>query len=239
MRLTLIPLRLTRYSDSQNILSAYSRQLGRVSLTVAAGRGRGAARVKALTMPLSVIECEVQPRPGRELMPMSQVRPVMVLPQVHSNPVKQMLAMFLAEVLATILEDGGADEGLFDYVTESVRILDGLPGRRAGNFHICFLLHLGRHLGIEPDISTYCEGGLLDVAEGIWRRTMPLHGMVLDVAESAHAAQLMRMTYGNMHVFRYTREQRARVLDGVMDYYSRHVMPLRHIRSLEVLRAMS
>ena len=95
MKLSFIALKSTRYSDSQSILTAYSRELGRVSMAVPAGKGKGASRIRALTMPLSILECETDVKPGREVMPIRQVRPVIVLGEVHTHPVKQMLAMFL------------------------------------------------------------------------------------------------------------------------------------------------
>ncbi|MBO4380468.1 MAG: recombination protein O N-terminal domain-containing protein, partial [Muribaculaceae bacterium] len=39
MNLTCIALRTTRYSDRYDILAAYSREIGRVSLLVPAGSG--------------------------------------------------------------------------------------------------------------------------------------------------------------------------------------------------------
>lgn len=239
VRVSFISLKMTRYSDTQSILSGYSRELGRVAFAVPAGKGKGAARLRALTMPLSLVECETDARPGREVLPLRQVRPVTVLGELHSHPVKRMLAMFLSEVLSAVLRESVKDEGVYDYIEASVRYLDGMPARWAANFHICFLLHLGRLLGIEPDVSTYHHGSVMDMRDGIWRTAVPLHGEWLGAEESAVAAGLSRMTYDNMQAFRYTREQRARVLDTVLRYYSLHVASLAHLRSLDILRSMS
>ncbi len=113
-----------------------------------------------------------------------------------------------------------------------------MHGGLVANFHICFLLHLGRLLGIEPDVSTYAPGMVIDLRDGIWRGSMPLHGEWLSPEESAAAVGMLRMTYSNMASFRLTREQRSRALDLVLRYYSLHVAPLSHIRSLEILRSM-
>ncbi len=53
--LNLIPLRVIPYSDRNSILSAYSRELGRVSFVVPAGAGREARRRRALLMPMRYI----------------------------------------------------------------------------------------------------------------------------------------------------------------------------------------
>lgn len=238
MKLRFIALKQTRYSDKQNILTAFSRERGRVSFAVATGNGRGAARLRALTLPMSVVECETDSRPGRELMPLRQARPIEIASSVHSNPLKQMLAMFLAEVVGAVARESGPDEDVYDFIEASVRCLDALPEESLGNFHICFLMTLGRLYGIEPDVSTYAPGWILDMREGIWRLSFPLHGDALSPEESTAAWQLWRMKYANMHAFRYTRIERARVIDTILRYYSLHLTPLQGIKSLDILRSL-
>lgn len=238
MRISFVALKLTRYSDSQSILTAYSREYGKVAFAVPAGKGKGASRLRALTMPLSLVECETEMRPGREVLPLRQPRPLAVLTDLHGNPLKQMMAMFLSEVLAIVLRESVPDSGVYDFIEGSARYLDVSGPGAVANFHICFLLHLGRLLGIEPDTSTYGPGYVLDMRDGIWRPMMPLHGDSLGTEESLAAVGLSRMTYANMHAYRFTRSQRARALDMVLRYYSLHVTPLSGLRSLEILRSM-
>ncbi len=239
MKIRFIALRVTRYNDRQNILTAYSRELGRVSLAVPAGRGRDAGRLRALSMPLRLVECEADPRAGREIMPLRQAVAVETCSSVWSHPLKQMMAMFLAEVMAVVTRDNAAaDEGLYSFLEGTVKVLDLMRDDRLGNFHICFLCHLGRLMGVEPDIETWRQGYLLDMRDGQWRGSMPIHGDALTHEESLLAARLSRMTYANQHIYRFTREQRARTLDLLMRYLSIHLAPLTGVKSLEVLRGM-
>ena len=238
MLTSFISLKVTRYSDTQSILTAYSREWGRVAFAIATGKGKNASRLRAMTMPMGIVECDTDMRPGREVLTMRQARPVTVLTDMHSNPLKQMVAMFLAEVLTKVLRESVPDRGIYDFIEGSARCLDAMAVSDIGNFHICFLMHLGRLLGIEPDVTTYSPGGVMDMRDGIWRDCLPLHGEMLTPEESAEAARLARMTYTNMKYFRYTRSQRARVLDTVLRYYSLHVTPLSGLRSLEILRSM-
>lgn len=238
MNLTLVALKVTKHSDKQSILTALSREWGRVSLALPAGSGKSAARIKALTMPLCVIECVTERKSGREIIPMRQVQQLMPLSSLHSHPVKQMVAMFLAEILASVLRETNEDYGLFDFITASIDILDNADERATANFHICFLYQLGRMLGIEPDTSTYRAGSILDIRDGIWRQTMPLHGDCLSPEESAAAYRLSRMTFVNYSKYRYTREERNRILDALLHYLSVHYVSLRNLHSLDILRAM-
>lgn len=238
MNLHLVALKATKYSDTQTILTAYSRELGRVSFALPAGKGKGATRARALCMPLGIVECDSEPRAGREILPMRQLSAGMTLSSLHSNPMKQMMAMFLAEVLAVTLQGSEADRALFDFLTASIRLLDTADTSRTANFHICFLFNLSRHLGIEPDTSTFKPGAIFDLADGRWRQSMPMHRRYLPPAESEVAFRLSRMTYSNMHRFHFNRHERNAIIDSMLEYYSLHYVTMRHLKSLDILRSM-
>ena len=238
MKISIIALKVTRHSDSQSILTAFSRELGRVALSLPAGNGRGANRLRALTMPLGMLSCETELRPGREILPIRQPQPLVIHASIHSNPLKQMVAMFVAEVLSLTLRHTAPDPLMFDFVATATEILDLSDERGVANFHICFLLRLASLLGIEPDTESYRPGSLFDMADGLWRVTMPLHTDVLDAPEAAQAALLQRMTFANMRHFRFSRQQRGQVIDHIMRYYTIHGYPLQPLRTLSVLKSM-
>lgn len=238
MRISLIALKTTRHTDTQSILTAFSRERGRVSFAVPAGRGREAARTRALTMPLGLVECETEIRPGREILPMRQARPIAVNAGIHANPLKQMVAMFVAEVLALTLSAGVPDERVFDFVTGAAVRLENADERGTANFPVCFLYRLGEILGVEPDISTYNKGKLLDMRDGRWRTSAPIHGECLSSSASEAAALLARMTFDNMEAFRFRRGERAEITDAILRYYSIHIAPLGSLKTLDILRSM-
>ena len=127
---------------------------------------------------------------------------------------------------------------MFDFLEASVRILDVADSRRTANFHLCFLYNLGRRLGIEPDVSTYTEGSVLDMQDGAWRLTAPLHRNYLSPEASALAWRLSRMTFANMDRYRFNRTERNAILDAVLEYFSIHYVSLRRLRSLDILRSL-
>lgn len=238
MRVSAVALKVTRYSDSQSILTAFSRERGRLAFAIPAGRGRESSRIRALTMPLGIVECETDLRPGRDVLPMRQVRPLKVNADIHSNPLKQMTAMFVAEVLSATLQAGETDERTFDFVAAAAGYLDKAGPRETANFPICFLYRWGELLGVEPDVSTYNIGGMLDMRDGRWRMTAPLHGQCLSPRASEAAAMLSRMTFENMGAFRFRRGERAEITDAILQYYSIHIAPLGNLKTLPVLRSM-
>lgn len=237
-QMEIIALRTTRYSDSSAILSAYSRSGGRVSFMVSAGGGREATRRRALLMPLSVVECVADVRPGRTVHGMRDPRGLVALNSVRSNPLKNAMASFLAEILGIVLREGQADEALWLYVRGAIEALEELPGSRVANFHICFLLKLCRFLGIEPDWDSWGEGKLFDMVDGVYRFSAPLHRHYLTPDESRAAYMLGRMGFGNMHKYKFNRRVRREILDVIMRYYSLHYAGMGGIKSLDVLASL-
>lgn len=147
-----ICLRTVRYNDRNNILALYSRERGRLSVMLPAGNGREAARRRALTMPLSMIEGIADLRGARQLATVRDMRSMTALPAIHADPVKMSMAMFLTELLGVVVPEGEADEALFDFMADSITALDAAV-EGAANFHLAFLYRLGRFIGIEPDLS--------------------------------------------------------------------------------------
>lgn len=235
--LTLIPLRITPYSDKNSILSAYSREMGRVSCLLPAGAGREAQRRRALLMPLCPVRCQVAVSPGRDVFPMREPVAWPPLPLLSADPLRCAVALFLAEVLRAVLRQSESEPALFDFIAESaVRLND--PSVSVPNFHIVFLLRLLDYLGVAPDLGGYHGGMVFDMVDACYRTAAPLHGKFLMPDESTALARLARIDWRNSHLYKYTRAQRARVLDLILQYFSLHVVSLSGLKSVEVLREL-
>lgn len=232
----LIALRTIKHSDRHWILRAYSRELGSVGFAIGAGKTAEAARRRALLMPLGVVECVAVKRHGSDLLMMSDPRSIFHSMDMRLDPAKNAIGLFMAEMLSVVLREGPPDPALFDFIQQSVMVLDALPARRVANFHLAFLVGLSGMLGIAPDYGGYRHGMIFDLFDGRFRLSAPVHGRFLAPDESAAAAKLLRMTYRNMHRYGYTRATRNEVLDGILRYYEMHYTGLRELKSPEVLR---
>lgn len=233
-----IALRQVKHNDRQRILTVYSRELGRLSLAVTAGAGKAANRVRALVQPLSVAEGIIDCRPSQEVFPVHSISPSFPLSGLYLSPLKQIVAQFLAEFLTAVLGESHGDVHLFEFICSSIKLLDKASPEQVANFHLCFLTRLTAFLGIEPDSETYSPGMVLDMREGCWRITPPLHEDYLDGDNAVAAHRVLQMNYNNMGAFRYNRQERAQVLDCLIKYYSIHYIPLRNLKSLAVLRSV-
>jgi DNA repair protein RecO (recombination protein O) len=234
-----IALRTIKVNDSKSILSAWSAELGRISLVMPAGGGKESRRRRALTMPLSCFEGVVDVRPHVELYSIRDVRACEPMTSLSAHPVRSAVAMFLAEVLGVVLRDSQPDAVLWQFLQDSVTTLDRVEGRALANFHLVFLVHLGQFLGIYPDTSSWAEGRVFDMRDAVFRDSAPGHNDYIEAAQAKAVRALALVDYDSMGRLAFVRSERSDALDAILRYYAIHHTPLASIKSLEVVRMLT
>ena len=232
-----IVLNSIKYNERHNIVHIYTDRHGLMAFLVAQGRTAGARMRAALMMPLSLVQFEAHVKPGKDLHTLRDVQRTHALQRLYADPVKNAVGMFVCELLSHTIQEQEQNEPLFRFIDSSVRILDELS-LGVANFHICFLYHLGAFLGIEPDVSTYREGAWFDMQAGIFQR-FPAGGDHHLEPEQAKVIHLLsRMTYSNLHLFKFNRVERNQMLDTILTYYRLHQSTLGALRSPEILKQL-
>lgn len=229
-----VVLGVMKYSEKNSIAQVLTDSCGRLALLLPQAATRGARLRAACFMPLSLVEMQVDLRPGRELSRFSQVSLTTPLVRIHSDPVRGAIALFVAEFLAHTVRADEHGPALWQYVEQSVILLENAR-RGVANFHICFLYHIGPLLGIQPDISSYHDGWWFDLDGGVFTPTRPQGANRLDPGQAAALHRISHITFDNMHLFRFTREQRGEVLALMLNYFRLHYSTIGSMRSPEVL----
>lgn len=233
-----IALKTVRYNDRHDIISVYTRQAGRVSFILPSPSGREGRRRRALMMPLGRFGCVADIRPGREIHNMRDVTARPSPSDALSDPIRSIIALFVADLLNCVLTEPLPDTAMFDFIVRAAERLHQLPSRRIANYPVCFLFGLLHSLGIEPDYTAYAPGTFLDLVGGTYTKFPPMHGKWLDAATSATAATLQRMTFANMHLYCLTRADRNAILDRQLEYLALHHSRLQSLTSLAILREL-
>jgi len=232
-----IVLNTIHYSDKHNIVHVYTDGRGLMSFAVPLGRTHAARMRNAMLMPLSLVDIEAAVHSGRELSSLREVRRNYPLATLYSDPVKNAIALFISELLAHVIQEPEGNDPLFRYIEQSVQLLEQLPGQVA-NFHICFLYHLGAHLGIQPNLESYRKGYWFDMTDGVFVPAAVRGHMHLQPHEAQVIHLLSRMTFGNMSVFRFNRDERNRLLDVIISYYRLHNAAIGTLRSPDILKQL-
>jgi len=232
-----IVLNTVRYSDKHNIVHIYTDGRGLMSFAVPQGKTQAARMRNALLMPLSLVNVEAAVRPGRDLATLREVRRNYPLATLYSDPIKNAIALFISELLAHVIQEPEGNPYLFSYIEQAVQLLEQMPDQVA-NFHICFLYHLGAHLGIQPNVESYSKGYWFDMTDGVFVPTAVRGHALLQPSEAQVIHLLSRMTFSNMGVFRFSREERNRMLDVIISYYRLHNAAIGTLRSPDILKQL-
>lgn len=236
-RLRGVVLRTVKYNDKNSVVRVYSDSHGLLSFLLPQSAGKVARMRRALFQPLSLVEIESDMLPSRDIFRIKEARCLLPLANLHADPVKNAIALFLTELLSNVIVEQERNAPLFSFIFGSVQILDRLESG-VSNFHICFLYNLGMFIGIEPDTATYSSGRCFDMLSGVFSDTLPLHRHFVGKEEAEAVYRLSRMTYSNMHFFKMNRQQRNRLLEMMLDYYRLHNSSLGELRSPAVLATL-
>lgn len=232
-----IVLKTVKYGDSSIIADIFTDIHGSVSFLVRIPKSRKSALRNVLFSPLSLLELDFDYRENRKLQNIQDVHVMEPYSSLPYHPVKATIALFLAEFLYYSLREEHANPMLFDYIQNSLMWLDASECGFA-NYPITFLIRLTRFLGFWPDLPEdgRSRGMLFDLQNAEMTTNLPPHGAFLQPEEAVYVSRLLRMDYANMHLYSFTRIQRARVMQVLNDYYRLHVPGFPELKSMAILR---
>lgn len=231
-------MRVVKHSDTSSIATIWTREKGRVAVSVPAGAGKEARRQRALMMPFSVFECVGHLQPGRDIIRVGDVRPYGAGNASASDPVKNVVAMLLSDFLYAVLRESQPDANLTDFIFDSVSTLKEASGIALANFHLYFLYRLSGFLGIAPDSGTYARGRFFDMAEGVFTSSAPLSNGAVDPARAKILWILSNIEAEDLGKLHLNRKVRNEILDRMLDYYGMHHTSLSAMSSLQILRSV-
>jgi DNA repair protein RecO (recombination protein O) len=230
-----IILHQIKYTDSGIVARLYTRKFGRQSFLIKGMRNRKAGKHNILFQPMFILDLEMYYKASREMQVLKEFSVSFTPYDIHSNIKKSCVAIFLGEVLTTILKEESPHEEMFDYIEESIIYFDRCKEGFA-NFHIAFLAGLSSFLGFEPGPRTNADDAFFDMKNGIFVPIPPVHGNYANVEISNILADFFVASYDTISNITLTGTLRNEVLETLIRYYSLHLPGLKKINSLEVLK---
>lgn len=229
-----IVLDVTKHSDRHDIVTLFTRSRGRVAFLSPTGSGKAGRLRRSRLLPLASIEGDMNFRATTELQRLGTFSPHRVWGDIYFHPAKQLIALFLSEFLNKLLRASMPDKNLWDYILNSLALLDGMKSGFA-DFHIAFLSSLLPFMGIQPDISQYSPGKLLDMQAGVFTDRMPSHRDFLQGDDARLAAILCKLDFSNMKALKLNSQIRIRILETILRYYGIHYTGTSNLRSLPII----
>lgn len=230
------------YSDRYAIANLYLREQGLVAyrIPLQGGKKSLSTRLRRLVYPLSELDIVAQHKPLRSIQTLIEVTPQPIRLDLSLNPQKRELAFFLAEALHKMLRNSRSDAAIYDYISGSLDCLEK-TSEGLDNYPLAFFAHLLSPCGVAPDwegiLSEYREGSYFSLAEVRFQSSLP-RGEFLSKEEASFLKTFVRISYRNMHLFRFSREERLRVLQLLFSFFRIHFGSFGEITTPEVLQTL-
>jgi DNA repair protein RecO (recombination protein O) len=230
-----IILHQIKYTDSGIVTQIYTRKFGRQSFLIKGMRNRKTGKHNILFQPLFILDMELYYKASREMQTLKEFSVSFTPYDIYSNIKKSCVAIFLGEVLTSVLKEESPHNELFDYIEESIIYFDKCKEGFA-NFHIAFLAGLSSFLGFEPGPRLEKEDAFFDMVNGIFVRIPPVHGNYATEEITNILAEFFVASYGSISNISLTGKMRNDILETLVRFYSLHLPGLKKIKSLDVLK---
>lgn len=230
-----IVLKATRYSDTNSIVHTYTEQFGSTSYLVSRSSSRKSGGLRAMFLPLSIVNITTDHRPNKEIQRAKEVSILHLPTRPSVDPIANAIALFIAELLDKILRFIHFDSELFSFVAEEIRRMDSMDDRGMASFHLYFLGGLTWRLGIIPDTEDYRQGDILCCEEGRFRPPVGRHEA--EWVEGAYYFHKI-LTTPSIESVEINRQGRNKTLKLILHYLDHHFSGLSQLKSPEVLQEL-
>lgn len=236
-RFNAVVLRTIKYSDSLMVADVYTQSRGRMSFLVPVSRSKRSKVRSVLFQPLSMLTFNAPYREKGGLSRLADVQPYSLYSTIPYDVVKSAIALYLAEMLSNILYEEGDNEPLFAYLDYAFNWFDNAESGYS-DFHILFLLHLTRYLGISPNVEMPASNSYFDLLAGCLVGERPLHPQFLSPEDTRNFIALMELDFDSLSTVTLNRRARGEYLTLLQNYYHLHIPGFSEPRSAEVLREL-
>ncbi len=190
---------------------------------------------KQYFQPMTLLDFEYDFRQRSNLQRIKDVRVSLPYSSIPIDPAKSCISLFLSEFIYYATRNEQENPTLFTYISTSLEWLDNAYEDFA-NFHLVFMMRLGKFLGFHPFLEDFTPGCFFDLRNGCFTLSMPLHTDFLNAADAGHLYNLMRMNFDTMKLFKLSHDDRNRITEIVLRYYKLHLPNMPELQSFDILR---
>ena len=230
-----IVLRSVRFGESSLIVDVLTKSSGRVSFMVHIPKTSKGKIKKQYFQPMTLLDFEYDFRQRSNLQRIKDVRVSLPYSSIPIDPAKSCISLFLSEFIYYATRNEQENPTLFTYISTSLEWLDNAYEDFA-NFHLVFMMRLGKFLGFHPFLEDFTPGCFFDLRNGCFTLSMPLHTDFLNATDAGHLYNLMRMNFDTMKLFKLSHDDRNRITEIVLRYYKLHLPNMPELQSFDILR---
>jgi DNA repair protein RecO (recombination protein O) len=216
-----IVLQLIPHKDHSAIVKFFTRDLGLTSCWINSLHGKSSSIRSSSLQPLTIVNAVITQRENRQLATLKEMQISFFPSNINNTIEKSAVAMFITELLSHIIKESELDESLFDFLKESILLLDSTT-EKCANFHIVFMLNLSNQLGLLPKNSFSAQTPYLDLEEGTYQARTPMHTAFLNPDESEYISKLSMIDMASFATISISPVLRKNMLHGLLKYFEIH-----------------
>lgn len=228
-----ILLSALRYGDSSLILKTYTAK--GIQSFIVSSKGKKGPFKSSMAVSLSQLSLVYYANGKGTLKRIKESEFTVQYSSLGSHPVKNCIALFLAELLAHVLQEEEENEELFEFISAGVQNLD--ESTTYANHHLIFCLRLTRLLGFAPQVQN-TQHPYFDLINGVSAATEPVHTHYVHAQVWQDWLMLQNNDAATAMQVKLNQTRRAKLLDAILLYYRHHVKDFGVLKSVEVIQAV-
>lgn len=222
------------YSEKSVVARIFTQKFGLLSFIIQGVRsGKGAIRPSHLML-LNLLDLVIYKKETEGLHRIRELRCTPALAAIHADLTKSSVAVFMCEVLQKSLHEHEQDEPLYNYLYDSVMLLEQ-SDKVASLFPHWFMLGMCKFFGCLPKGNFEANNWIFDLQEG---QFSPPSLYIKESIPSAPAElifQLLNTHPAQLADIKVPYTLRKAAMDYIIRYLQLHVLVVKEIKSHTIL----
>ncbi len=214
-----IALSFVKYGDTSIISKIYTEKFGIQTYIVNGVRSKKSKTKISLFQPLTLLEMVAYHKENSGIQRITELKCFYPYISIPHQQQKIVISFFIQEFLSKLLRSEQANEGLFEFLSDSFKVFDMLE-QHFQNFHLQFILKISDHLGFSIGSTAEMLGHIGKV-----------HASKEELENVDRLINESYDTYLPLNVL-----QRREILKDVLKYYSLNYEGINDLQSLEVIK---
>ncbi len=234
-------IRTVRYGETSVIVNIFTELFGVRSYLV---NGVRTSKIKnafkpGMFQPGALLDLVVYEQNGKNLQRIKECKWAQIYQHIFSDMYKNAVALFMVELLQKCLKQPEPQPELFHFSEDAFVVLDQSSPAVTANFPMFYILHLSHFFGFRLE-DTYSAGKeMIDLREGSFTNQVPDHPWWIGRPSSEWISDFLKAQHPQEteHI-RLNQEQRRKLIDTCVQYYSLHFPDFGSLKSLPVLQTI-
>lgn len=236
-----IVLKTVKYGETSVVVSIFTELFGLQQYMVNGVRSakKNSNISSSQLQPGNLLELVVYQNEKQSLQRIKESKHAIQLHEAHSSITKNAVLLYMMELLQHCLKQPDSNPPLFYFLEDVLNGLNHANETETANLPLFFTLHLSHFFGFRLMDNFSNTYDCLDLREGQFVDSIPIHQLIIQMPLSERIAQLLRvMQIHEMNEIKLNKHQRNQLLDDLLQFYALHIHPFGIIRSLKVIRAV-